>query len=130
MKSSTLLPLALALSVSLLATACNKKEAEVTPPAEPAVATEPAATEPAPMEPAPTEPAPPTPAPAAPAVDSGLTFAAMDKNADGGITTDELANTEMLYEHFSAADADSDGKLTSAEVDAHRAAMAAAPPAS
>lgn len=125
MKSNTLLPLALALSVALFATACNRK-VEETPAATPAATTEPATAEPAPMEPAPA-PAPATAEPTAAAVDSGMTFAAMDKNGDGGITHDELADTEMLHVHFSAADTDGDGKLSSAEVDAHRAAMAAAP---
>lgn len=122
MKSHTMLPLALALSVALFATACNR-DADTVPAAEPAV--EPAV-EPAP---APAEPAPPTPAPAPAAapVDSGMTFAAMDKNGDGGIAADELADTEMLHHHFSVADTDGDGKLSSAEVDAHRAEMAAAP---
>jgi hypothetical protein len=64
---------------------------------------------------------------AATPVDSGLSFAAMDKNGDGGISKDELAETEMLYQHFSAADTDGDGKLSAAEVDAHRAEMAAKP---
>lgn len=118
MKSNAMLPLALALSVALFSTACNRA-ADDTPAAEPAVAS-------APYEPA---PAPSMPEPVAAPVDSGLTFAQMDKNADGGITQDELADTEMLHQHFSAADTDGDGKLSSAEVDAHRAEMAA-PPAS
>lgn len=119
MKSHTMLPLALALSVALFATACNRNPDTVP-------ATEPAKVEPAP---APAEPAPPAPTPAPPAapVDSGMTFAAMDKNGDGGIAADELADTEMLHHHFSVADTDGDGKLSSAEVDAHRAQMAASP---
>lgn len=118
MKASQLLPLTLALSVVLFSTACNR-EADVAPVVEPAV--EPA---PAPVEPAP-EPAMPEPA-AAP-VDSGMAFAEMDKNSDGGITQDELSDTEMLHQHFTVADTDGDGKLSSAEVDAHRASMAAPP---
>ncbi len=112
MKSNTLLPLALALSVSLFATAC-KRDADVTPSAEPA---EPAAVEtaaaPDKQGPPPSPPMP-APAPAARAMDSGMTFAVMDKNGDGGITRDELADTEMLHQHFSAADNDGDGKLSS-----------------
>ena len=121
MKATTLLPLALALSVALFATACNR-DADVAPVTEPAVATEPAPADPA--------PAPPMPEPAATpaeAADSGMTFAVMDKNGDGGLTQDELAATEMLHQHFSVADTDADGKLTSAEVEAHRAAMDSPP---
>ena len=118
MKATTMLPLALALSVALFATACNR-DADVTPATEPAVATEPA--------PAVADPAPPMPEPAASPVDSGMTFAVMDKNGDGGVTLDELATTEMLHQHFSVADTDGDGKLTSAEIDTHRAAMDAPP---
>ena len=117
MKTTTMLPLALALSVALFATACNR-DADVTPASEPAMATEPAPAYPAPAAPMPE----PAATPAAP-VDSGMTFAAMDKNGDGGVIVDELAPTEMLHQHFSVADADGDGKLTSAEIDAHRAAM-------
>lgn len=121
MKSNHTVLLALALSAGLSTTACNRDRTsnDVQPPAADTT------TAPAPAEPAPAPaPAPmPTPAP----VDSGMTFAAMDKNSDGSITPDELAPTEMLSQHFSEADTDGDGKLSSAEVDAHRAQMAAAP---
>lgn len=117
MKTHHLLPLALALSTVLFSTACDR-EADVAPAVEPAIEPMPAAVEPAPE---------PMPEPAAAPVDSGMAFADMDKNSDGGITPDELATTEMLHQHFSVADTDGDGKLTSAEVDAHRASMAAAP---
>lgn len=117
MKSHTMLPLALTLSIALFATACNRDAADM-PAAEPAVTPAPEPVEPA-AEPPMTEPAAP--------VDSGMAFDEMDKNADGGITQDELTDSEMLYEHFSAADTDGDGKLSSTEVDAHRAAMAAPP---
>ncbi len=123
MKTSTPLILALALSSALFATACNRDH-----DADDTTAATPPAAEPAPMpaEPAPTtEPAPAT-TPATP-VDSGLSFAAMDKNGDGGISQDELADTEMLYQHFAEADTNGDGKLSSDEVDAHRASMAANP---
>ena len=56
-----------------------------------------------------------------------LSFADMDKNSDGGIAHNELATGTMLDMHFSTADADSDGKLSEAEVAKHRADMAAAP---
>jgi hypothetical protein len=71
-----------------------------------------------------------TPAPATDAT-AGLTFEQMDKNADGGITPDELAPTDMLYEHFAAADADGNGQLSADEIVKHDAAMAApaSPPA-
>lgn len=117
MKSQTLLPLALALSVAMFATACDRETGDLTP--EPAVAPAPE-----PMEPTPTPPVSET---ATVPVDSGLTFDEMDENADGGITRDELADTEMLHRHFSVADSDGDGTLSSAEVDAHREAMAAPP---
>ena len=112
MKPNNLLMLALALSSTLFVTACNR-DREETPAAD--TATAPAA------EPA---PAPmPEPAAPAPAMDSGMTFAEMDKNADGGVALDELAPTEMLHQHFTQADTDSDGKLSEAEVDKHRADM-------
>ncbi|MCY7355146.1 MAG: hypothetical protein LH470_08755 [Lysobacter sp.] len=120
MKTNHLLLLSLAMSTALFATACNR---DATP-----AATDTAAT-PAPMEPAPmpAEPAPaPMPAPAM-AMDSGMSFAEMDKNSDGNIIHDEMADSEMLHQHFSVADTDGDGKLSSAEVDKHRADMAAAP---
>lgn len=116
MKLNTMLPLALALSVALFATACDR-DTDDTLVDEPAVA-------PAPVEPAPTAPAP---APTTDPVDSGKDFAAMDKNGDGAITQDELEDTEMLHQHFSAADTDGDGKLSPEEVDAHRSAMAGSP---
>jgi hypothetical protein len=122
MKPNNMLMLTLALSGTFLITACNR-DRDAAPAADTTTA-EPAA-------PA-TEPAPapsPMPEPAAPAavVDSGMPFDAMDKNADGGIALDELAATEMLHQHFTQADTDQDGKLSPAEVDKHRADMAAAP---
>lgn len=56
---------------------------------------------------------------------SEMSFADMDKNHDGSLTRDELSASEMLSQHFSTADADSDGKLSEAEVSKHRADMAA-----
>ena len=122
MTQKTLPILVVALATAMLAVACKKAEETptTTPPAE--TATAPAAETPPPA----TEPAPSTTAPAAP-VDSGMSFADMDKNKDGSITKDELAPTEMLSQHFSAADKDGDGKLSQAEVDGHRAEMAANP---
>lgn len=109
--------LALALSTTLFAAGCNRdRDADATPAAD---AAEPAmAPEPAPMGDAMSAPIP---------GDSGMSFAEMDKNQDGGIVHQELADTEMLHKHFSDADTDGDGKLSSAEVDAHRAHMAANP---
>lgn len=56
-----------------------------------------------------------------------MSFADMDKNKDGSLTHDEMADTDMLHQHFSVADADGDGKLSETEVMKHRADMAAAP---
>ena len=122
MKKNNLLILAVALSTTMFMGACNR-DAGAPPPA--ADTTTPAEPAPMPAEPAPM-PAEPAPAPAT-ATDSGMSFADMDKNKDGGIALDELADTEMLYQHFSVADTDGDGKLSQAEVDKHRADMAAAP---
>lgn len=66
------------------------------------------------------------------ASDNGMTgadktFADMDKNKDGGVTKDELAATDMLYQHFDKADANGDGKLSEDEIAKHRAEMAANP---
>lgn len=118
MKNATLLMLPLAMSASLLLGACDRNK-----PADPASM----AAEPAPM---PAEPAPvadPMPMDPRMPMDSKMSFADMDKNADGGITHDELADSEMLHQHFETADTDKDGKLSSAEVDKHRADMAAMP---
>lgn len=57
----------------------------------------------------------------------GMSFAAMDKNNDGGVSKDELMPGQMLYDHFSVADADNNGMLSEAEITKHRADMAAAP---
>lgn len=121
MKQKTLPILAVLLATAVLAVGCRKtEETEINPP--------PAATTP---EPAPASEMPPPatePMPAATPTDSGMSFADMDKNKDGGITKDELADTEMLSQHFATADKDGDGKLSQSEVDAHRAEMAAMPP--
>jgi len=121
MKQKTLPILAVVLATAVLAVGC-KKETEINPPP---AATEPAPA-PAPETPPATEPMPTTPAPAM-AVDSGMSFDQMDKNMDGGITKDELADAEMLSQHFATADKDGDGKLSKSEVEAHRAEMAAKP---
>lgn len=125
-KSTALLAL-LVPSIAMLA-ACNrapKTDDAATPPA--------AMSEPAPAAdamPADTAPASTPPADSmgtTSATAPGMSFAEMDKNKDGGIAKDELPATDMLYEHFSVADADGDGKLSEAEVTKHRADMAAAP---
>ena len=121
MKPNNPLLLSLALSSAIFVTACNPDRDET--PAADVAADQPApAVEPAPAPPPMQEPAAPAPATAA-AVDSGMPFTVMDKNADGGITQDELASTEMLHQHFTQADTDGDGKLSEAEVDKHRAEM-------
>jgi type IV secretory pathway VirB10-like protein len=123
MKKNNLLILAIALSTAMSLGACNRDSDQTPPPA--ADTTTPAEPAPMPAEPAPM-PAEPAPAPAT-ATDSGMSFADMDANKDGGITLDELADTEMLHQHFTAADTNGDGKLSEAEVDKHRADMAATP---
>lgn len=120
MKTHNPMLLMFAMATALSLAACSREEAPVV--AEPAAT--PPVVEPAPM---PAEPMPAEPAPAPAPVDSGKSFAEMDKNADGGLTQDELDATEMLHQHFSAADTDSDGKLSEAEVEKHRADMAATP---
>ncbi len=57
--------------------------------------------------------------------DGDKSFTDMDKNSDGGISKDELAPGDMLYDHFSVADADGNGMLSEAEVTKHRADMKA-----
>ena len=121
MKTNNPLLLVLAMATVLSLAACNR---DATPETD--TAATPPVTEPAPA-PAP-EPIPAPTEPAAEAIDSGMSFAQMDKNSDGGVTQDELAETEMLHEHFSMADTDKDGKLSEAEVEQHRADMAAATP--
>ena len=104
---------------------CNDHDADDA--ATPAAAT-------APAEPMPVAPAPADSMPAGDmaghdmaAMGGEMSFADLDKNHDGGITPDEMMDTEMLHQHFSVADADGDGKLSEAEVIKHRADMAAAP---
>lgn len=73
-------------------------------------------------------PAQPLPGDPNPSMSSNeLSFAQMDKNADGGVTHDEMADTDMLHQHFSVADADGDNKLSEAEIAKHRADMATLP---
>lgn len=59
-----------------------------------------------------------------PVMTDSRSFTEMDRNADGRLTHDELDDAEMLERHFGEADADQDGSLSAAEVDAHRSAMA------
>ncbi|MGH8077947.1 MAG: hypothetical protein ACREPE_11565 [Lysobacter sp.] len=118
MKTNNVLMLTFAISTTLFITSCNRDRVET--PATDTVATEQAPA----VAPAPT-PAP-VPAPPAPA-DSGLPFADMDKNSDGSLAREEMTDTEMLHQHFDQADTDHDGKLSKAEVDKHRADMAATP---
>lgn len=89
-------------------------------------ATAPVAAPPAPEPamPAATMPADNMPAAAAMAGNE-MAYADMDKNHDGNLMKDELAETDMLYQHFSVADTDGNGKLSEAEVMKHRADMAA-----
>lgn len=57
-----------------------------------------------------------------------MSFAQMDKNADGSVGMDELSPTDMLHQHFSVADTDGNGMLSEAEISQHRADMAADTP--
>ncbi len=59
--------------------------------------------------------------------DGDMSFASMDKNGDGGISKDELVAGDMLYDHFSVADTDGNGKLSEAEVTKHLADMEGMP---
>ena len=47
----------------------------------------------------------------------------MDANRDGFVTREEAKDYPMLSAQFDAADANKDGKLDTAEMDAHREAM-------
>jgi len=47
----------------------------------------------------------------------------MDVNNDGFVTREEAKDYPMLSAQFDAADANKDGKLDTAEMDAHRGAM-------
>lgn len=67
-------------------------------------------------------PAAATMSPAIP-TDTGRSFADMDVNRDGSLTRDEVVNNEMLSRHFAQVDMDGNGKLSQAEVDAHRSDM-------
>jgi len=49
----------------------------------------------------------------------------VDANNDGFVTRAEAKSYPMLTEHFDAADTNKDGKLDTAEMDAHRNAMRA-----
>jgi len=49
----------------------------------------------------------------------------MDVNNDGFVTREEAKSYPMLTEQFDAADANKDGKLDTAEMDAHRNMMRA-----
>lgn len=79
------------------------------------------------LAPAPPPPRVPATVPVKP--DSGQSFTDLDKNMDSGISRDELAPTEMLYQHFNEADSSGDGKLSYAEMERHRADMGMDPQA-
>lgn len=134
--------LPLAIAVVLATAACNREAADADMPADTA-ATDTAATDPAS---APADAMPPTDSTATPPTDAGTppttppetdgaavaapstaTVAAMDKNADGGLSMDELPEGDMLREHFATADADSNGTLSQAEIDEHNSDMTSQP---
>lgn len=98
--------------------ACSRNDADDV--AAPVTTTTPAAADTTPAQPMPADPSPSMGG-------NELSFAQMDKNADGGVTHDEMSDTDMLHQHFAVADADGDNKLSEAEIAKHRADMAAAP---
>ena len=129
-----LLPFAIA---AVLATAACNRDADdadttadtaaadtTTAPADPAAVPSPA-TDAMAGDPA----AAPMPTPADPAAQASatVTVAANDKNADGGVSMDELPPGSVLHEHFSAADTDGNGMLSQAELDKHDSDMASKP---
>jgi len=117
LKKHTILLAVLIPGMTLLA-ACTRNDADDT--VAPVTTTTPA--------PADSMSAPPMPADPMPAMGNDeISFADMDKTRDGGVTRDEMSDTDMLHQHFSVADADSDDKLSDAEIMKHRADMAAAP---
>jgi Ca2+-binding EF-hand superfamily protein len=64
-----------------------------------------------------------TAAPHPPSGPDASAFRALDDNGDGWLAKSELAATDMLFQHFAAADTNTDGRLSPAEVDAHHALM-------
>lgn len=114
MDTKTALLFALLLPGLTALAACDRADDATLPAAATAPDMPPADTMPDTM---PTDPPPMT--------GDDTTFVEMDRNQDGGITRDELATTDMLYQHFSVADADGDGSLSETEVTQHRADMAA-----
>lgn len=58
-----------------------------------------------------------------------VTFDQMDKNHDGSLTPDELADSDPLKQHFTDVDTNGDGKLAADEVGNYRAKNASTPPA-
>lgn len=148
MKQKTLSILAIALT-AVLATACTRQDdavdttagTDATVPADtaPATTTDPSTTMPADATAgtmpdattgtttAGTEPPTTTPPTTMGDASASMTFSDMDKNSDGSITQDELADTDSLRQNFSSADKDGDGKLSQAEVDAQRASTTMPP---
>lgn len=60
-----------------------------------------------------------------PAGGAGPRDPAADTNGDGYVTREEAQAYPLLAEHFDAADANKDGRLDTAEMDAHRQAVRA-----
>jgi hypothetical protein len=121
MKTRTTVLLTLLVPGLLTLAACNRADTTADPAATPPVS-EPLATDtmPPPMD--------TMPADGSAMTGDDLSFAQMDRNNDGFVTMDELSPTDMLYQHFSVADADGDGRLSEAEIAQHRADMAADQP--
>jgi hypothetical protein len=60
-----------------------------------------------------------------PAGGAGPRDPAADTNGDGFVTREEAQAYPLLAEHFDAVDANKDGRLDAAEMDAHRQAVRA-----
>ncbi|HVR80868.1 MAG TPA: EF-hand domain-containing protein [Luteimonas sp.] len=124
MKPDNLLPFALALAATLVVAACDRdRNPDSHRDAEPAAGAD--TTQAVDSAPLPETARVHGPAPVM--LDSGMSFTDMDKNMDSGVTRDELADTEMLHQHFNDADTNGDGQLSVAEVERYRSDMAGAP---
>jgi hypothetical protein len=111
MRFNKTIALACAISAAVAISGCHRDEADET---DHATATIPA----------------PAPAPASTissATPSTQPFDQMDKNHDGGITSDELDDSNPLKQHFPEADTNGDGKLSPDEVTKYNGESSAKP---
>jgi hypothetical protein len=95
------------------------------PPTDGTMTTDPAATSPTPTDPA----AMGTPPAAGASAGAAMSVSANDKNADGGLSMEELPAGDALRDQFSTADADGNGMLSQAEIDKHMSSMQSNQPA-